>query len=60
MKSPLNLWLALKTGRFTQNFEDNGDDGDDGGDDGSGDDDDGGGDDNGYDSERRGFGLRTY
>ena len=57
--SPLNLWLALKTGRFTQNFEDNGDGGD-GGDDGGDDDDDGGGDDNGYDSERRGFGLRTY
>ena len=56
MKSPLNLWLALKTGRFTQNFEDNGDGGDGGGDY----DDDGGGDDNGYDSERRGFGLRTY
>ena len=52
MKSPLNLWLALKTGRFTQNFEDNGDGGDGGGD--------GGGDDNGYDSERKGFGLRTY
>ena len=52
MKSPLNLWLALKTGRFTQNFEDNGDGGDDDGD--------GGGHDNGYDSERRGFGLRTY
>ena len=38
-------------------FDDVDDSGDDGGDDGGDDDDDGGG---GYDSERRGFGLRTY